>query len=246
MIFRKTVPPILGFLLIASFYAPAKEKDVPTQMVDSGSFGVFMNGRRVATETFSIKQGPAGSTVTSEFKADGASGTATQDSDLQLSAAGDLQKYEWKEISPGKTEAVVLPNDNFLIEKVIQNPGDKPVEQPFMLPASTSILDEYFFVQREVLVWKYLAIGCRQDKGQVQCLANQKTQFGTLDPHSRSSMAVSVEFSGKENVKIGGVDRQLNKFTLRTENGDWFLWLDDQFKLLRILIPGDNTEVLRD
>ncbi|MGH9528830.1 MAG: hypothetical protein ACRD2S_02815 [Terriglobales bacterium] len=249
MTLRKIISAALGLLLIGSGIAAGKDKEnnSAVQVVDSGSFGIFMNSRRVATETFSIKQGPKGSTVTSEFKADGASDTSTQDSELQLNTAGELEKYEWKEVSPGKTQAVVLPNDNFLIERVTPAPGDKPLEQPFMLPASTSILDDYFFIQREVLVWKYLAIGCRQDKGQVQCLPNQKTQFGTLDPHPPgSSMAVSMAFSGKEQIPIRGVERALNRFTLKTENGDWSLWLDDQFKLVRILIENDKTEVLRD
>jgi hypothetical protein len=249
LIVRKSLTVTLSLLIVTALIAAGKDKDEKapgTQMVDSGSFGVVMNGRRVATETFSVKQGSKGSIVTSEFKADGASDTSIQDSELQLNAAGELEKYEWKEVSPGKIQAVVLPNDNFLIERVTLNPVDKPQEQPFMLPTSTSILDNYFFVQREVLAWKYLAIGCRQDKGQVQCLANQKTQFGTLNPHERSSMAVSMEYSGKEKLPIRGVERDLYRFTLKTEAGDWSLWLDDQFKLVRILIASDNTEVLRD
>ena len=28
--------------------------------------------------------------------------------------------------------------------------------------------------------------------------------------------------------------------------GDWSMWLDDQFKLVRILVASDNTEVVRD
>jgi hypothetical protein len=233
-------------LLMAGLIVMGKDKEPGGQMVDSGSFGVFMNGRRVATETFSITQGPKGSTVTSEFNADGQAQSATQDSELDLNPAGELVKYDWKEVTPGKTQAVVLPNDNFLIERVTANPTDKPQEKPFMLPSSTSILDNYFFIDREVLVWKYLATSCRQQQGQTQCLVNQKTQFGTLNPHEENSMAVSVEFSGKDRIPIRGVDRDLNRFTLKTENGDWSLWLDDQFKLIRILIAGDNTEVLRD
>ncbi len=247
MTHRKAISVTLGLLLIGSVIAAGKDKENSgVQTVDSGSFGVFMNGRRVATETFSIKQGPKGSTVISEFKADGGSDTSTQDSDLQLNAAGELEKYEWNEVSPGKSQAVVLPNDNFLIERVTPNPGDKPLEQPFMLPTSTSILDDYFFIQREVLAWKFLAMGCRQNNGPFECVANQKTQFGTLDPHSRSSMAVSMAFSGKEKIPIRGVDRELSRFTLKTENGDWSLWLDDHLKLVRILIASDNTEVIRD
>lgn len=237
---------ILATLMLFFQMAVAKDKDAGIQMVDSGSFGIFQNGRRVGTETFSIKQGPTGSVVTSEFKAEGGADSSIQDSELQLNPAGELQKYEWKEISPGKAQAVVLPNDSFLIERTTANPGEKPVQHPFMLPASTSILDDYFFVQREVLVWKYMAVGCSRQKGLLQCPANQKMQFGTLDPHSASSMPVSVEFSGKEKVSIRGAERDLNRFTLKTENGDWSLWLDDQFKLIKILIASDNTEVVRD
>ena len=42
----------------------AKEKASPENTVDSGSFGVFNGEHRVATETFSIAQGPDGSVVT--------------------------------------------------------------------------------------------------------------------------------------------------------------------------------------
>lgn len=236
----------LDVLLIPGVIAAAKDKDFGNQMVDSGSFGIFMNGSRKATETFSIKQGPKGSVVTSEFKADDAGAGFTQASELQLNSVGELEKYEWKEISPGKAQAVVLPSDSFLVERVTLNPADKPQEHPFMLPLSTSILDDYFFVQREVLAWKYLATGCRQEKGQVECPSNQKTQFGTLDPHSRSSMPVTMEFSAKERVAIRGVERELSRFNLKTDTGEWSLWLDDQFKLIRIVIASENTEVLRD
>ena len=40
----------------------------------------------------------------------------------------------------------------------------KPAEQPFLMPSTTAILDNNFFVHREVLAWRYL--GCRlQDRG---------------------------------------------------------------------------------
>jgi hypothetical protein len=132
------------------------------------------------------------------------------------------------------------------MERSSNNPQGKPEEQPFLLPSSTSILDDYFFIHREILTWRFLATGCRQDKGQVQCPVNQKAQFGTLNPHARASMPISMEFNGKESVNVRGTARELNRFTLKSEAGDWGLWLDDQFKLIRILIPSDNTEVVRD
>src|ERR1039458_2307797 len=60
-------------LLAASTIAAASDKNdkaPAAQMVDSGSFGVFMNGHRVATETFSIHQSSGGSSIVSEFKSE--------------------------------------------------------------------------------------------------------------------------------------------------------------------------------
>jgi hypothetical protein len=224
----------------------SKEKDPTGQIVDSGSFGVFVNGTRVATETFSIEQSNNGSIATSRFKTEKGIDPAEQSSELQLTTGGDLRKYEWKEITPGKAQAVVVPSETLLVERSFENPDSKPQEHPFLLPASTSILDDYFFVQREILSWKYLAMACHQDHGRVSCPVAQKAQFGALNAHARSSLLVSMEFAGKEKVPIRGVERELNRITLKSEFGEWSLWLDDEFKLQRILVPGDNTEVVRD
>ena len=237
-------------LISASVAGPGKDKDKDKdpagQSVDAGSLGVFMNGRRVATEKFSIQQNTAGSVATSEFRTEPGIDPAAQSSELQLALNGDLRKYEWKEISPGKAQLVVLPNDTLLIERSTANPQDKEEEHPFLLPISTSVLDDYFFVHREILVWKYLATSCRQDKGQVTCPQNQQVKFGAINPHQRSSLLVSMAFTGKEKVPVHGVERDLNHFLLKSDAGDWSLWLDDQFKLVRILVASDNTEVVRD
>jgi hypothetical protein len=237
-------------LVSAALSKPGKEKDKDKepagQTVDTGSFGVFMNGRRVATEKFSIQQNTAGSVATSEFKTEPGVDPAAQSSELQLALNGDLRKYEWKEVSPGKAQAVLLPNDNLLVERSTNNPQDKEEEHPFLLPISTNVLDDYFFVHREILVWKYLASGCHRDKGLVACPQNQQVKFGAINPHQRSSLLVSLAFTGKEKVPVHGVEQELNHFLLKSDAGDWSLWLDDQFKLVRILVAGDNTEVVRD
>ncbi len=244
---------ISGLLLVSAAIAgpgkdKEKEKDKPAEgkAVDTGSFGVFMNGRRVATEKFSIQQDSTGSVARSEFKTEEGVAQAAQSSELQLAASGELRKYEWKEISPGTAQAVIVPNDNLLVERSTTNPQDKPEEHPFLLPASTSVLDDYFFIHREILAWKYLATGCRQDKGVVACPQNQQVKFGVINPHQRSSLLVSVAFTGREKVPVHGVERELDHFVLKSEAGDWSLWLDDQFKLVRILVASDNTEVVRD
>ena len=246
----KTLVALVGLCLLAASSAAAasgKDDKAPTaQNVDSGSFGVFMNGRRVATETFSVHQSSTGSSIVSEFKSEAGADKAEQKSEWQMSPNGDLRKYEWKEVSPGQSQAVVVPNQEFLTERFRASPQDKELEQPFMLPASSSLLDDYFFVQREVLVWKYLASSCKQDKGALQCPLKQRVQFGALNPHARSSISVTLEFAGREKVTIRGAEVELNRLDLKGESGTWTLWVDDQYKLQRILIQDGNTEVVRD
>lgn len=237
---------VLSLPVVLEAGSKDKEKEPEGQKVDSGSFGVFMSGRRVGTETFSIYQNANGSVTESEFKTEGADAHAAQKSELQLTASGQIRRYEWNELSPGKAQAVVLPNEQFLTGRWFASPDDKPQEQAFLLPLSTSILDDYFFVHREILAWRFLAASCKQDKGQVQCPAKQRVQFGTLNPRQRASAPVSMEFLGREKLTVNGSERELNKLELKSETGTWELWLDDQFKLLRISIPGENTEVKRD
>jgi hypothetical protein len=223
----------------------AKEKDAAPKIVDSGSFGVFNGGHRMATETFSIKQDAQGSVVVSEFKSEQGELKADQSSELDLTPSVELRSYQWKELSPERIDATVEPKDTFLVERFSSGPNDKLHEQNFLLPTSTSILDDYFFIQREVLAWKFLATACKQQKTGLGCTPNQKTQFGTLNPHSRSSMLVNIEFTGKDKVMIHGSEHELSRFMLRSDTGDWAFWLDDKFNLVRLL--GDNgIEVMRD
>lgn len=234
------------YLLLSASASAAPDKQPAGQVVDSGSFGVFMGGRRVATETFSIHQSSAGSSVSSEFKAEAGANKAEQSSDLQLASNGDLKSYEWTELSPGQSHAMVVPNQEFLVERFSKSPQEKQHEQPYMLPASTSILDDYFFVQREVLAWKYLATACKQQDGEIACPLKQSAQFGTLNAHAQASAPVSIQYSGREKVSIRGAERDLIRLDVKSEAGDWSLWLDDQLKLQRMLDPASNTEVVRD
>jgi hypothetical protein len=237
-------------MILLSLSALALAGDKPKEgmkVVDSGSFGIFINGRRVATETFNIQQGPSGSVTSSEFKTDqGNASQTSQSSELELSASGEIRKYEWKELSPGKAQATIVPANEFLTEKIKKTQEDKPEEQPFLLPASTSILDDYFFSQRQILIWRYLATTCKQENGQLKCPTSQQTQFGTLNPQQRSSQSVSLQYTGRDKATVKGAQQELNRFVLRSEGSDWVIWVDDQFKLQRIAIANENTEVIRD
>jgi hypothetical protein len=236
--------------LCVAFAAPPKDKEkekaAEGQKIDAGAFGIFMNGHRVGTETFSIYQNNTGSVIKSDFKTENDPNQAVQNSTLELNGAGDIRRYEWKELLPEKAESVITPNEQFLNQRWTAGPTDKDHEQPYLLPPSTSILDDYFFIHREVLVWRFLAATCKQEKGVVQCPTRQRSQFGTLNPRQHSSSPLSAEYLGREKVNYKGNPQEFNKVEFKTEVGPWQIWLDDQFKVMRIVIEGDKTEVIRD
>ena len=234
--------PVL--LLVIAAAATAKQAG---KTVDSGSFGIYVNGQRVATERFSVQQTSTGSIVDSQLEEEGANQKAAQNSKMQLTAQGELIRYEWHELTPEKLDLELLPNDQFLIERVTMKPGEKPQEQPFLLPSSTVVLDNNFFVHRELLAWRYLAQSCKQDTGKFQCVSGPTT-CGVVVPQGRSSTRVTVEPVGREKIQIGGKERELARFNLKIEDNSWSLWLDDQdnFKVVKIAIANEKTEVVRD
>jgi hypothetical protein len=239
---RWVIVAVLGFSLTVSA-GDKKNKPALGKMVDSGSFGVFVQGRRVLTEDFLIFQQNGTSAIKAQLK-EAASSSAVQKSELQITSAGELIRYDWSQDSGGSL--TVIPDNEFLREKVTTTAG-KTAEQPFLMPNTSMILDNNFFVHREVLVWRYLAADCKSEGGDLKCQQGP-VEFGVLVPQDRTSLRVRVELVGKEKVAIRGAERELLRVNLTGENFAWALWVDaqDQFKLMRVAIPADNTEVVRD
>jgi len=233
---------VLG-VIVSSVLAIAGSKTVKSSgdatLVDAGSFGIFQRGHRVATETFRVEQRPEYSTTTSELKLTDGTG---QSSELQLWSNGNLRKYMWRATAPEKAESVLEPGDQVLTQRVRMG-SEKPQQIPYILPASTIVLDDYFFVHRELLTWRYLASGCVSGESKCQLL---KAQLGIIVPRQHTPGTVTMEYVGREQVVVRGTQQELNRFNLKSEDQNWQLWLDDHHKLVRILITSENTEVVRD
>jgi hypothetical protein len=250
--FDATIVRAIACLLISSVAISANASDkknqaksAPTQKVDSGSFGIFIKGQRVATETFDIQQENNTSFIKSQMKEVAGSDPVTQKSDLQITSSGELIRYDWNQSSGGSL--TVLPNNEFLIEKITTPSSSKPAEQPFLMPNTSVILDNNFFIHREVLAWRYLATNCKPENGSMKC-KQEPGEFGVLVPQDRTSVRVRLELVGEEKVTIHGTERSLLRLNLKSDDFEWALWVDDrdQFKLMRVAIAADNTEVVRD
>jgi len=221
------------------------KKDKGGSFVDSGAFGVFIRGQRVITETFNVQQANGASTIKSQLKEQPGTTPVNQKSTLELTPNGELIRYHWSQ--SGVQSIEVMPNNEFLIEKITTGNSAKPAEQPFLLPSTSIILDNNFFVQRELLAWRYLGADCKPENGRLKC-AKSPIEFGVLVPQDRSSMRVRVNFVGMEKIPIHGSERELMRLSLAGDGFEWALWVDDQdhFKLMRVAIPADETEVVRD
>lgn len=236
-------------MIISGMAAGANKKDKAAKTegahsVDSGSFGIFVKGQRVATETFTIREVEGGSEVKSQLKGTGADPTS-QKSDLELTSSGDLMRYDWSQSSGGSL--TVFPDNDFLKERITTSAAAKAAEQAFLLPTSTPVLDNNFFIHREILAWRYLSSACKTEAGSLKC-PQDPADFGALVPQDRLSLPVRLELIGKEKVNIRGAERSLLHLKLSGENFEWGLYLDDQdhYKLIRVAIPADDTEVIRD
>jgi hypothetical protein len=233
---------VAALVLLAGLSAPAGEK-TQGKVVDSGSFGVFVAGKRVATESFQITEQPEGSHARAEFKL--TEGTSSQTADLYLHPNGELRRYEWREQDP-KAQLVVELKNEFVVETVTVGDAGKPAEVPFMLSASTAVVDDNFFIHRQILAWKYLATGCAPGTSTPQGCVYQRTQFGVIVPQQQRPSVISLEYAGKDKVTLAGSERELRRFKLDTEGVEWLLWLDEHHKLVRVLIAAQKIEVLRD
>ena len=120
----------------------------------------------------------------------------------------------------------------------------KSTDQTFFLTPSTYILDDYVFATREVLLWRYLATSCQQRATGEGCELI-RARFPVLIPQRTTSGEVYISFKGYDDTPLNGRPQHLRHFLMQPNGPDWNLWLDENFKLLRISIPEAGIEVLR-
>ena len=59
-------------------------------------------------------------------------------------------------------------------------------------------------------------------------------------------MQVTVEYKGAQKVNLKGVDVNLQRFELSGDGFSWTIWIDGSYKIQKIAIQDQNTEVIRD
>ncbi|MBI2683605.1 MAG: hypothetical protein HYX26_10420 [Acidobacteriales bacterium] len=243
-----TLPTVLlpiALLALAPVKLTAEDRPAPGRVVDSGTFGIIVNGNRVATETFRMEQNAAVNVVTAQLKQE-AGGAATQTVEMQINANGELRKYVWKEAAPTKAQIVVEPQDHdFIVRRVSEDEKQPSKDTTHPVSASTPILDDNYYSQMEVLLWKYMAMGCQTNPQGGQDCNLLETRMPVFNPHQGESQLLTLKFLGTQRLKWKGQDKVMNLFSVKSEGTEAMVWLDG-YSLVRVLVPAEHTEVLRD
>ena len=157
-------------------------KPRPTQTVDSGSFGIFIKGQRVATETFHIEQ----------IRRQQHHQVATQGNGRGRSDQPEIgpgTQFQWRVVAlrmePVLGRFAERVSRQRLPEGEDHDPSAsaKPAEQAFLLPSTTPILDNNFFIHREVLAWKYLAV-CSPARTRTACRHASRRTLARSSPRT--------------------------------------------------------------
>ena len=98
-------------------------------------------------------------------------------------------------------------------------------------------------MHREVLAWKYLRLGVTNRQMQAH---ETQTIWNIESAAAYFGIRHHVVLLGPEMVAKGDTKEKRYKMELKSDGGIWQLWLDDKFKVVRISIPSENTEVVRD
>lgn len=226
------------------------EKPTAGLRVDAGTFLVLEHGTAIARESFTVTSVAEGSITESTIRVlDGSKGE--QRFRLELAGDGGLRRYEWHEAAPGRGHLLLAPDGAFLKQQV-GTKTEENIGQSYVLTASTVVLDNNFFILRELLIWRYLREFCQPEAGHMACPAKEApiSHLPAVVPLHHYSMQVAIRLEGPEKVALGASpalhEVELLRFAVEDDTGQWLLWVDSQYRLQRLMHAGETIEILRE
>ena len=205
------------------------------EVIDAGTFTLYLNGARIGEERFVIRQERSGTSgpifravAEQNLKLDG---QATRIS-MALEATGlraRLRRYE-AEINGGAATTIVgtVVSDRFRLG--IRSPQGEEMRE-FLVRGRTAILDryiahQYFFVHKllgsEVAIDAYVIV-----------------------PRERRREPYRVENHGPDSISVAGGETTARHITLTAETGATrHLWLDGD-RVIRVEVPDEGFVAVR-
>jgi hypothetical protein len=208
---------------------PARPKPGTVLAQDKGTFRILVNGQQVGKEEFEISARGGNWVAHDTSEIQGAGGTSRVTGTLELHADGTPAHYEWSTQGEKKASATIgFEGSTATIDLHIE--GVKPYTQQFTFNSpQVVILDNNLYYQYAVLASLY----DWNRKG---------TQtFAVLVPQELTPGSVTVESAGTHDAS----GKKLEELAVKSPDLEVDLFLDGQ-RLVRIVSPSTNAEILRD
>ncbi|MGH9684049.1 MAG: hypothetical protein ACRD4S_10630 [Candidatus Acidiferrales bacterium] len=205
---------------------PASPPSVLTS--DKGKLRILVNGQDVGKEDFDIAPGGGGWVAHGTTEIQSAQGAMHVTGTLTLHDDGTPVRYEWSTSGPKKASSTIEFNGaSASVDLRLQ--GARPYTQQFTFTSPrVVILDNNLYYQYSILAHLY-------DWSQ------KGTQsFSVLVPQEMTPGTVTVQSVGKQDVN----GKKLDELVVKTEDIELDLYLDN-LRLMRIVVPSSNAEILR-
>ena len=222
----------MSFARTAGLAAAFALAAAPLAAQDAGTFRVFVEGREVGTEEFTIQQGGSGAgaiynatgrvnlrlssgslQLTSRLRAGGVQADPTQ---YEVNVGGDAPRRIVGNIGQGRFSA-----------KIVTPSGEQLRE--FVASSGAVVLDEG-------LAHHYYFLAQRTHSGRVPVLI----------PRENRQLVATVSSRGEENVDVGGRSASLFHLVVQAQGTDeQHVWVDALNRVIKVEIPGRQYMAVR-
>jgi hypothetical protein len=193
---------------------------------EKGKFRILIGGQQVGKEDFEIGMSGANWTAHGSSEIQTPQGAEHVSGTLALRPDGTPVRYEWS-TAGAKKAAAAIAFDGPVATVELRLENARPFTQRFTFESPrVTVLDNNLYHQYVILARQY----DWSKKG--------PQSFAVLVPQEMTPGTVTVEALGKP-------DGKLEELRVKTEDLELDLFLDNM-KLVRILAPASNAEILRD
>jgi hypothetical protein len=196
---------------------------------EKGKFRVIVGGQEVGTEEFEISPSGGNWLARGTAQLHTAQGDSRVVGILNLTADGTPLRYEWSTQGAAKKASATIDFSGATANIDLRVDGARPFTQTFTFNSPrVAVLDNNLYHQYAILARLYNW----SQKG--------PQTFSVLVPQELTPGDVTVESVGKQ--EIDGA--KLEELRVHTEDLELHLYLDS-LKLMRIVAPASNAEIIR-
>ncbi|MBL8996835.1 MAG: hypothetical protein JNL44_05915 [Gemmatimonadetes bacterium] len=218
-------------LVLATAAAMAVPAAAQSRVVDEGTFSLFVGGVRVGREDFSIRTVGGGASAGFVAQGNVLRGEVRLAVRLNTSAAGSPLLFTLEETRDGRlTESLTGESRRELWSgRSVRPEGERARE--FRFPAGS--------LAAEAVVMHHLWFLIRFGEGRTT---------DVLHPRSLQVEQVSIEDAGPDRVSLGLREFVTRRWVIRPSGGEGVreAWTDLEGRLLRVRVPGEDLEAVRD